>query len=68
MKKKIKIKAFSEEEIDRIVVAQADDDSAWEKPVKVKPAKSSTMHSPSELAVRAAFFVRLPEEDMAKRY
>ncbi len=26
----------SEQEIDRIVIMQADDDSAWEKPVPVK--------------------------------
>ena len=68
MKKKVKTKALSEDEIDRIVVAQADDDSAWGKPIEVEPAKSSTMHSPSVLAVRAAFFVRLSEEDMVKRY
>ncbi|MGH7599677.1 MAG: hypothetical protein ACREOI_25265 [bacterium] len=68
MKTRTKTKPFSEKQIDRIVVAQADDDSAWEKPIKVKPAQSSAMHSLSELAVRAAFLVRLPEEDMVKWY
>ena len=27
---------LSQEEIDNIVVAQADDDSAWEKPIRVR--------------------------------
>jgi hypothetical protein len=57
MKQKFKNKTLSEEEIDRIVVAQADDDSAWGKPIKVRPAKSSTMRLPSELAARAAFLL-----------
>jgi hypothetical protein len=30
---------LSQEEIDRIVVAQADDDSAWEKPIYVRREK-----------------------------
>jgi len=30
----------SEEEIDRLVIAQADDDSAWEKPVRVRQKAS----------------------------
>ena len=31
--------SLSEEEIDELVTAQADDDSAWEEPVKVKRPK-----------------------------
>ena len=30
-----KERTLSEEEIDKVVTAQADDDSAWENPVKV---------------------------------
>ena len=30
---------LSPEEIDRLVVAQADDDSAWEKPVRVEQVR-----------------------------
>jgi hypothetical protein len=47
------------EEIDERVIAQADDDSAWEKPVRVRPAKSMTLDLPSELVVRAAFCARM---------
>jgi len=62
MKKKNATGILSDEEIDRIVVAQADDESAWGKPIKVRPPKSSTMRLPSELAARAAFFARLHRE------
>lgn len=34
-----KAKTISEEEIDRLVVEHADDDSAWEKPVRVRRSK-----------------------------
>ena len=52
-------RSLSEEEIDRAVIAQADDDSAWEEPVKVRPAKSMHLALPAELVVRAAFCARL---------
>ena len=53
---------LSEEEIDRIVIAEADDDSAWGKPRHVRKSKSSPVSLPSELAARAAFFARLHRE------
>jgi hypothetical protein len=59
MKKKNNAKLLSEEEIDQIVVAQADDNSAWEAPIHVRRVKSSTMRLPAALAARAAFFARL---------
>jgi len=59
MKTKRKSKVVSEAEIDEIVVAQADDDSAWEKPVRVRRPKSASVLLPAELAARAAFFARL---------
>jgi hypothetical protein len=62
MYNKSKDNILSEETIDKIVVAQADDDSAWEKPVRVRRAKSASFPIPSELAVRAAFFARLHRE------
>lgn len=34
---------LSEEEIDELVTAQADDESAWEKPIKVKPRRVSVL-------------------------
>jgi hypothetical protein len=52
-------RSLSEEEIDEAVIAQADEDSAWGEPVKVRPAKSMTLALPSELVVRAAFCARM---------
>ena len=57
MKSKLKFK--TEEEIDRIVIAQADDESAWGVPVRVSKLKSTSLVLPSDLAARAAFFARL---------
>ena len=62
MNAKGKAKVLSEEEIDSIVVSQADDDSAWEKPIRVRKAKPTSVPLPSELATRAAFFARLHRE------
>ena len=44
---------LSEEEIDTIVETQANDDSAWEKPVQVQKRKSKTAAVTEELADRA---------------
>ena len=60
MKSKLKFK--TEEEIDRIVITQADDESAWGVPVKVSKSKSTSLALPSDLAARAAFFARLHRE------
>jgi hypothetical protein len=62
MKTRGKAKALSEEEIDKIVSTQADDDSAWTKPVHVRRATPASVLLSSELAVRAAFFARLHRE------
>jgi hypothetical protein len=66
-----KIRKLSEEEIDNLVVAHADDDSAWEKPIRVRRTKTSAVSLPAELASRAAFFARLHRvanvEDWLKR-
>ena len=56
---KAKRKIRSEEEIDRIVTAQADDETAWGKPVKVRRSKSTSVSIPGALAAQAAFFARL---------
>lgn len=63
-----KPRAVSTEEIDRMVIAQADDDSAWEKPVRVRKSKSSTVSLPAELASRAAFFARLHREQSVEEW
>ena len=49
----------TEEEIDRIVVAQVNDDSAWYKHTRVRRAKSASLSIPPELAARAAFLAQL---------
>jgi hypothetical protein len=54
----MKTKKLNENEIDRRVIEQADDDLAWEKPVKVKRDKTS-LTLPANLAARAAFLARL---------
>ena len=56
---KSKRKMLSEEEIDQIVIGQADNTSAWEKPVKVRKPKTTSLSLPHTLASRAAFFARL---------
>jgi uracil DNA glycosylase len=62
MNTKSKAEALSEKEIDEIVVAQADDASAWEEPIHVHKTNVSSVPLPSELASRAAFFARLHRE------
>jgi hypothetical protein len=52
-------KNLSEQEIDQIVVVQADDDSAWEKPIRVRRTKSASLSIPADLAARAAFLAQL---------
>ncbi len=61
-KKKSRRKQFSEEEIDKIVESHAEEDSAWEKPIKVRRAKLAALSLPAELAARAAFLARLHRE------
>jgi hypothetical protein len=43
-------KKLSDQEIDQIVIAQADDDSAWEEPVRVRRTKSASLYIPVDLA------------------
>ena len=52
-------KNLSEQEIDRLVVAQADNNSAWGKPVRVHRTKSAALSIPAGLAARAAFLARV---------
>jgi uncharacterized protein (DUF433 family) len=57
-----KVKKLSEHEVDRLVIAQANDDSAWSKPARVQEANSPAALPPAEIASRAAFFARLRRE------
>lgn len=50
---------LSEEEIDQVIVAQADDDAAWEKPIHVRSTKPTFLSIPAELSARVAFLARV---------
>jgi hypothetical protein len=52
-------KKLSELEIDQIVAAQADDDTAWEQPIRVERSKPASLSLPGDLAARAAFLAQL---------
>lgn len=54
-----KSKKPSEQEIDQLVVAQANDDSAWEDPILVRRDKLAVLSIPADLAARAMFLSRL---------
>jgi hypothetical protein len=58
MKKK---RVKTEREIDEAVIAAANENAAWEKPVRMRRAKES-VSLPAEMAARAAFFARLHRE------
>ena len=49
-------------EIDRVVIAQADEDAAWQKAIVVRRPKSTSLSIPADLAARAAFLARLHHE------
>lgn len=57
---------LSQQEIDDIVIAQADDENAWEEPINVKVVVPDTMTLPPRLAARAAFFAQLHNMDSAE--
>lgn len=52
-------KDLPEQEIDLLMVAQAEDDAAWEKPVRVQRTAPASLALPAELAARATFLARL---------
>jgi hypothetical protein len=58
-----KASALSQEAVDRLVVSQSENDSAWQAPVRVKRSKPASLSIPGELAARAAFLARLHRED-----
>lgn len=59
---KAKRAVMTEEEIDNTVTAQAEDETAWEKPLSVKRANATSVSLPTALAERAAFFARVHRE------
>ena len=63
-----RVKSISEEEIDGLVISQANDDSAWGKSIRVRKSESSAVSLPAELASRAAFFARLHREASVEQW
>ena len=62
MMKKPKPHSRSEDEIDAIVLTQADDETAWTKPILVRQPKPAAVSLPPHLATQAAFFAHLHRE------
>ena len=60
--KKSAKKKLTDEQIDEIVASQADDDSAWEKPIRIRRAKPGSVCLPPQLAARVAFLAKLHRE------
>lgn len=54
-----KKKVLSEDEIDELVTGQAEDQTAWDKPIRVQRSQAAAFSISAELASRAAFFARL---------
>lgn len=52
-------KKLTEHEIDQNVIAQVDDNSAWEKPILVRRTRAASLSIPPDLAARAAFLAKL---------
>jgi len=67
-KGKIMKRKLSEEGIDKIVTEQADNDSAWGKPVYVRKTKPTSLSVPANLAARAAFLAKLHKERSVKEW
>ncbi len=63
-----KTASLSQGAIDRIVVSQSEDDSAWGSPVRVRRPKPAALTLPGELAARAAFLARLHRETHLERW
>jgi hypothetical protein len=55
-------KKLSQEEIDDILISQADNDSEWEEPIHVRKTKPTNLSIPANLAARAAFLAHLHRE------
>ena len=60
--KKFRRQQASDENIDKVVESQANENSAWERPIKVRKARFTALSLPTDLAVRAAFLAKLHRE------
>ena len=61
------LKQPNEDEIDEIIEAQADDDSAWGKPQNVRKPKGPDIPLPSELASAGCIFRSLAPRGQVSR-
>jgi len=59
---------LTEEQIDAAIITEADQNSAWEKTVSVRRAKSTSLSLPAELAARAAFLAKLHRESDVEKW
>ena len=59
---------LTQDQVDRVVTAQADDDRAWQKAIVVRRPKSASLSVPAELAARAAFLARLHRETRVDKW
>jgi len=62
MRTKKRAQPLAEQEIDKVVVAQADDEAAWGEPVRVHRVRTARVPLSSTLAARVAFFASLHRE------
>ena len=65
-RKKPAKKQITEEEIDKIVESQANDDSAWAKPIQVRRTGPDSLALAAELAARAVCRAKLNREKKGK--
>jgi hypothetical protein len=63
-----KLAQADQEEIDRVVISQAGEDSAWGPPVHVRRPKAASFSVPGELAARAAFLARVHHETRVEKW
>ncbi len=61
-------KILPEEEIDNLVISQADNDSEWEEPIRVCKTEPTNLSIPGELAARAAFLAHMHRESEVEEW
>ena len=59
---------LSEQEIDQIVISQADNNAAWESPIRVRRTESALVSIPADLAARASFLARLHRQTSVEEW
>jgi hypothetical protein len=67
-KSKTMKKKFSEEQIDNIVISQADNNSEWEEPIQVRKTKPTSLSITADFAARAAFLAHLHREPGVEKW